>query len=140
MGTRSIINVLDGNAPLVAIYQQYDGYPSNVGKQLAEFLAGITMIDGISGDQEEELGKFANGIECLAAQLVARLKTRVGGTYLMTHPVNAGQEYEYDVTLEDDNTLRFEAFSAGYGRKRKSLFKGTPAEAVAWCLEYEGDD
>ena len=139
MGTRSLINVIDGK-PIVTMYQQNDGYPSCVGKRLAEFLAGITMINGISGDQEEQLGKFANGIECLAAQIVAQHKECVGGTYLMAPGADAGQEYEYDVTVDDDGQVFIECFGKPYSAPRKSLHKDTPTAFVKWCLEYEGED
>ena len=84
MGTRSLTFVYDDcDVPLVNMYRQYDGYPSGHGTELAEFL------DGIEG---------ANGMTCLAAQLVANFKKTVGGFYI--HPVaetDCGQEYEYHV-------------------------------------------
>ena len=83
MGTRSLTFVYDGDVPVINIYRQYDGYPSGHGTELAEFL------DGIEG---------ANGMTCLAAQLVANFKKTVGGFYI--HPVaetDCGQDYEYHV-------------------------------------------
>ena len=54
MGTRSTIAFIDKRVTkdgkvytdeLVRIYQQYDGYPSGVGKQLATWLSGKTIVN-----------------------------------------------------------------------------------------------
>jgi hypothetical protein len=63
---------------------------------LAEFLNSFdAIVNGISvGDNR----KIANGMGCLAAQLIAHFKIDAGGFYM--YPVTAkdcGQEYEYHV-------------------------------------------
>lgn len=35
MGTRSLTQIRDNGKPLLTVYTQYDGYPSNVGRQIA---------------------------------------------------------------------------------------------------------
>ena len=94
MGTRSLTFVYDDNEAVINLYRQYDGYPSGHGRELADFLSPFTIVNGI-GQRTEHI---ANGMSCLAAQLVAHFKTEVGQFYL--HPVSAkdcGQDYEYHV-------------------------------------------
>lgn len=96
MGTRSLTFVYDDKEPMINMYRQYDGYPSGHGSNLAEFLNSFdAIVNGISvGDNR----KIANGMGCLAAQLIAHFKIDAGGFYM--YPVTAkdcGQEYEYHV-------------------------------------------
>lgn len=93
MGTRSIIKFIKNDKPVCAVYQQFDGYLSAVGAELAEFLASGRMVNGIpvgSGD------RMFNGIGCLAAQYIAAVKKEAGGLYL--YPVDCGdEECNYEV-------------------------------------------
>ena len=95
MGTRSLTFVYDDcDVPLINMYRQYDGYPSGHGAELAEFLDGFEIVNGFG----EVKPKVANGMTCLAAQLIANFKKTVGGFYI--HPVaetDCGQDYEYHV-------------------------------------------
>lgn len=82
MGTRSLTYVVDDkNDAILCMYRQFDGYPSGHGMELSKFLEGITLIKGIGAGQDE-MGKFANGAGCLAAQIVAHFKEEVGQFYL----------------------------------------------------------
>lgn len=95
MGTRSLTFVYDErNNPIINLYRQYDGYPSGHGAELAEFLAGKKIVNGLSGDTS----MVFNGMGCLAASLVAHFKDAAGGFYL--HNVgetDLWQDYEYHV-------------------------------------------
>ena len=95
MGTRALTFVYDAdNQPFLNLYRQYDGYIEGHGAELAEFLAGKTLVNGYGRESTE----LANGMGCLAARLVAHFKETVGGFYI--HPVTAtqcGQDYEYHV-------------------------------------------
>jgi hypothetical protein len=95
MGTRSLTFVYDerGDA-IINLYRQYDGYPSGHGAELAEFLAGKRIVNGLAGDTS----MVFNGMGCLAASLVANFKEAAGGFYL--YPVTSkdcGQDYEYHI-------------------------------------------
>ena len=96
MGTRSLTILNDDDGTEIAVlYRQMDGYPSGHGLELKEFLSGMTITNGISGDSRGT----ANGGACLAAQVVAHFKTEVGGFYL--HPAgthDCGEEYRYTLT------------------------------------------
>jgi hypothetical protein len=80
----------------MCLYRQFDGYPSGHGAELADFLNKIEVGNGILG--KPEMGEFANGMGCLAAQLVAHFKKSVGGFYI--HSIESGSggvDYEYHV-------------------------------------------
>ena len=54
MGTRSTTKFFNEHSdkPVCAIYQQYDGYLSGVGKELAEFLSDKKVINGFGRSEE----------------------------------------------------------------------------------------
>lgn len=96
MGTRSLTFVYDNKEPMINMYRQFDGYPSGHGSELAEFLNSFDAI--VNGIPVGDKRRLANGMGCLAAQLIANFKTEVGGFYI--YPVTAedcGQDYEYHV-------------------------------------------
>lgn len=97
MGTRARINVIEDDKVLVSIYRQYDGYPEGLGQKVADFLRDITIVNGLSGDTTNQ----ANGMGCLAAQLIKYLKDGVGSVYIRsTGPESQGEEYIYTVYQE----------------------------------------
>lgn len=100
MGTRSLTFVYeeyrDGDVPILCMYRQYDGYPEGHGAELAQFLSGFTIVNGLGPKTKR---KIANGAGCLAAQLVAHFKTEAGQFYIHA-PIlgrDDGQDYEYHV-------------------------------------------
>lgn len=100
MGTRSLTRVKDdaGNI-ILTMYRQMDGYvEGGHGDELVAFLEGMVITNEITlGNQPE---KSANGIECLAAQLVAHFKTGVGSIYL--YPSDSlDEEFNYTIELVD---------------------------------------
>lgn len=92
----------ESDEPILCVYQQYDGYISGVGHDLANFLIGKKIVDGIESGQTMEKG-FANGIECLAAQYVAERKRRIGGFYLTTK--DDKEEFNYEVRFIDNKFI-----------------------------------
>ena len=62
----------------VQIYNHYDSYPEGLGLQLAEFLSEFRVVNGLGRDE----GKVANGMGCLAAQLIVNMKDRPGNVYI----------------------------------------------------------
>lgn len=112
MGTRSITRVFDDNArtrPVLSLYRQMDGYPSGHGAELKEFLNGFEIINGIPmGVYGKAIGelKVANGMSCLAAQVVAHFKTEIGQFYVTDH--EDSQEYVYDIYPIKDEFKRGE--------------------------------
>lgn len=133
MGTRSL-TIIDGREEIAVMYRQFDGYPEGHGRELAEFLAGFRITNGF----REAAPKLANGMECLAAQILARFKTETGNIYL--HPAgtrNCGEEFRYLVygAPEMEPKIRAEAVR-GYtelqGESVSLLFDGPASELLAW--------
>jgi len=126
MGTRSTIqfyNEYDQENPILCIYQQYDGHIESVGHELAIWLKGKTLINGIQNQKME--GGFANGMGCLAAQYVAAHKNGIGGFYLTTK--NDEQQYNYRVRFVEGK-IQIEV---------DNIFKGTPDELLNYKQEEE---
>lgn len=97
MGTRSIANIHQKgkDSPIICqIYRQMDGYPEGMGSDLKEICQKITIVNGIKVGQTGD--GFANGMECLAATIVKKLKVGIGGIYLVP-PSEEKEEYNYDI-------------------------------------------
>ena len=152
MGTRSLTFVYDshkdeaGNTvyrPIINLYRQYDGYPAGHGAELAEFLGPYTIVNGLGLNEDR---KVANGMGCLAAQLVAHFKDGPGQFYL--EPVTAkdcGQDYEYHIYTNEDNELCVRVVDRGCNMfgltmsdKCESLFDGPVLRFDEFCAE--GDE
>ncbi len=99
MGTRAITTVKDhDNKTLVVLYRQSDGYQDCHGKELKEFLLSKILVNGIL----EYSGNIANGMGCLAAQLVASLKDEVGLHYIYPEGVADGWvDFSYTIYPTD---------------------------------------
>ena len=128
MGTRSLTFVYDSSGlngesePIMCIYRQYDGYPSCHGHELAQFLNSKTLVNGYGEQNSFE----ANGMGCLAAQLIVQLKHGVGGIYI--YPVSSTdcfQDYEYHV-YEDKVVVK---------DPTAVIFEGTWEEFRQFCLD-----
>jgi len=95
MGTRSLTVVRDGDAEIVCIYRQFDGYLDGMGSDIAGFARGMVVVNGLGGGQE----RVANGMGCFAAQLVAKLKDKPGNVYLYAPGTrDCGEEYLYTLS------------------------------------------
>ncbi len=125
MGTRSLTFVYNHTRRVVCMYRQFDGYPSGHGRELAEFLAGFDAV--VNGLRVGETRKVANGMGCLAAQLVANFKVSSGGFYLYpTDTSDVGEEYEYHVYADKV------VVKDGDGAK---LFTGSWADFTEYCKD-----
>lgn len=137
MGTRSNTYVVETwgkrDDILVNMYRQMDGYPSGMGKEIADFLIGIKMRNGMTLNGEETT-KYANGTSCLAAQLVAHLKTGEGSIYLEV-PNGIKTEHNYTYVIRgntETHKINIEVFSY-----ETSIFKGAPAKFAKFCTTYK---
>lgn len=84
---------------LINLYRQYDGHMYGHGLELAKFLDGFTLVNGIRSDINPK-DKIANGSECLSAQLVKHFKKDAGQFYLMPFKDEVGaysEEYIYNI-------------------------------------------
>lgn len=100
MGTRSltVLHTEGEDSPEICVmYRQMDGYPSGHGQDLADFLKDIVLVNGIRGNEPTPI---ANGMECLAAQVVAHFKNGHGVGDIYLHPGgtrDCWEEYVYHV-------------------------------------------
>jgi len=133
MGTRSLTRVIDkDNQEYVTIYRQLDGYPDAHGLQLAEFLEGRKIVNGIP---IKSTGIMSNGPGDLAAQLVAFLKDEfpVGGIYIEPAGTkDACQDFEYLLYIEEGKEPIIEVLDPN-----ESCFKGNVEKYYKWQEEYK---
>ena len=142
MGTRSLTRVFETHkdekknkqvkVQLVNMYRQYDGYPEGHGTELADFLKGGKVVNGIGYDEKNIV---FNGAGCLAAQMIAHFKNGAGGFYIESITAkNCGQEYEYEVIVDwDTMEVTMKCIEVGYidskgkyKRGKRTLFEGNP--------------
>jgi len=149
MGTRSLTFVYEKygelQKPVVNMYRQFDGYPTGHGAELAEFLNGGRMVNGLAQTKTAEEVVF-NGMGCLAASMVAHFKQSPGGFYI--HPTDVadcGQDYEYHVY--DKDGLYIEVYDCGCnffgmssGEEGKLVFKGNLKEFTKFCSDDLPDE
>ena len=143
MGTRSLTFVYQGDEPIINMYRQYDGYPTGHGAELAEFLGQFHAIT--NGIAVGEKRRTANGMGCLAAQLVSYFKEDVAGNYYLypTSCVDCGQDYEYHIyQLEGQLRVKitdrgWNAFGLTLSDTNESIFDGTLEEFTEFCTEKE---
>ena len=128
MGTRSLTYIKDqyedNDNIIICMYRQYDGYLSGHGKELAEFLQDFTVVNGYNSLTP---ARSANGMSCLAAQLVAHFKDSIGNIYL--YPPNTsdvGEEFIYTISLTDSQ-IYIEVKDVW---NNKIIFSGTPKEVL----------
>jgi hypothetical protein len=145
MGTRSLTFVYDEQDVIINMYRQYDGYPSGHGLELAEFLAPFRLVNGIPVGRDKTGDRIANGMGCLAAQLVSNFKVGEAGQFYL-YPATAtdcGQDYEYHI-YKDAEGLRVRITDRGCNMfgltmsdKNDAIFDGTLAEFTEFCTEKE---
>ena len=135
MGTRSLTRVIPrqeglsfseghdhADKAVVNIYRQYDGYPEGMGLDLANFLSDFTIVNGLGSRGP---AKIANGVGCLAAQLVAHLKDGPGNVYLIKSYGELGdnwEEYIYTIYPKENEPTYISIYSI---YEKKCIFVGT---------------
>lgn len=130
MGTRSTLQFIDGNHTIATIYQQYDGYPEGVGKQLVQTLNAYPIVNGYSPGQ---VGEVANGLGCLVGLYVKDHKESTGNIYFTSHDHFGDEEYNYRVAFSNEYTI----IVTKYGGDEK-LFEGNLEEFTKFVKDPEG--
>ena len=142
MGTRSLTKVIQTwedktgkkqTQPITTMYRQYDGYMSGHGVELAEWLSGCTLVNGIPAGKSEPM---FNGMDCLAAQMFAHFKDGAGSIYCM-HPDASGcwEEYVYEIS-EEDNQIYLTVYEVENGNDVIKIFHGTSEELLTKIEEH----
>lgn len=134
MGTRSLTVFSEDNGfEIGVIYRQMDGYPEGHGKELAKMLSGMRMVNGMSIDQPE---KIANGMPCLAAQVVAHFKEGPGGIYLCRAGTRrCGEDYTYFITGKEGEEPQIEIRD-----RHNVLYKGPASVYESWLKSWIEDE
>ncbi len=139
MGTRSLTRVIPRQEGIaynkghehaeeawVTMYRHYDGDPAWHGLELAHYLKDFKIINGLGG--LPKMGIHANGVGCLAAQLVAHFKTNVGDIYLRPHEGGGGDEdYIYTVFPKEGKPVYIAIYKV---YTKECIFVGTPQELI----------
>ena len=115
----------------VQIYKHYDGYPSGHPLDLAKFLNGFKILNGIPYPEPD---KVANGLGCLAAQYIAAFKMKAGDIYVESPDTERDWiEYITYVWGTDNKDIWMSIFDIEDG----CIFVGKPQELID---KYEYDD
>jgi len=145
MGTRSITTFIDERQREIAVmYRQYDGYPEGHGAELAEFLSGMNVVNGLGAEHK----KVANGMDCLAAQVVAHFKDGPGNIYLMPAQTrDVSEEYLYIVKGEEGmKEPTIDVYEASHDNgwdnppTYSKLFGGPASEVLVKCKTQRQDE
>ena len=97
MGTHALIKIKDSENNLITrIFVQWDGYPNGVGKQIQDAVGHLTVVNGWNDADTQ-----ANGMECLAATLVAAMKNCTGNVYIVGSSTKWYSDYDYVLTEKE---------------------------------------
>ena len=111
------------------MYRQFDGYPACAGREIAAFLNGMDVVNGYGSDTPV---KAANGMGCLAAQIVSHFKgNSIGNFYL--HPASqrsVGEAYTYTITFDKNTGLMIRCRDVCM---KKTIFFGCVSQFTEFC-------
>src|SRR4051812_3620517 len=93
----------DSGVEICVLFRPSDGYPTVHGDELKDFLQGFTIVNDLSGDAKL---KIANGMDCLAAQIVTHFQKEPCGFYLHAAGTRGrGEEYIYTVYRKNNQLM-----------------------------------
>tara|TARA_B100002049_G_scaffold234317_1_gene216559 strand:- start:3276 stop:3785 length:510 start_codon:yes stop_codon:yes gene_type:complete len=142
MGTRSLTHVYEqkgDNRPLVTIYRQFDGYPTGHGQELLDSFGKHEIVNGFGISDNP----VANGMGCLAAQLIAFLK--FGGMHDSDYKNNpaspsVGNVYVYPAGSSDCGEDYIYRLYPGEGEGEGFFATYGPLMLRVEKVGYSGDD
>ena len=120
MATRALINIverqegrsfsklLEPSAIHTQLYKHWDGYPRRLGVTLANYLNNYEIRNGVPNDYQ---GPLANGIGCLAAQLVSYIKDGPGDVYLQLPSDRDWEDYAYYIWIKENEEIMISIFN-----------------------------
>ena len=133
MATRAMISIAkreegvsfseEPNQTIVDIYHHWDGYPEGLGVTLGWYLSGKKVVNGISSKDNEDL--IFNGMGCLAASLVAKLKDGPGNVYIEPRESHSWIDYHYYIWGYEGKTIYISIFSDD-----ECIFVGEPEDLL----------
>ena len=135
MATRALINIVERKEGRsfsktlqptdihTQVYKHYDGYPNVLGVTLASYLDGCEIRNGIPNEYQ---GPIANGINCLAAQLVSWLKQEPGDVYLQPPNHIDIEDFIYYIWVKQDEEVMISIFD----HKQECIFVGNSNKLI----------
>lgn len=103
MSTRSVTHIHEAVTPgeeiICSFYRHHDGYPKGHGKDLAKWLEGKRLVNGIGGDFVQ--GRDFNRAGTMAVQLMAHIQSISGAEVIPTGASDYGEEFTYHVYFRD---------------------------------------
>lgn len=149
MSTRGLVEIYDTEVPdepLVTIYRQSDCYPSGLGVELGGYLKDFKIVNGYSPGEK---ARIANGVGCLAAQLIKWMKgDGPGNVYIQFNKDAKGYAdtwceylyriyakrgvpaYESEDKKEVPSEILLEVYVLHHDGEPTLLYKGTPTEVI----------
>ena len=121
MSTRSLIHVKEDGITLVSIYVHCDGYPSGVGNNIKQALAGESF----------------NGMDDLAAYLIWALKGGKKGNVYIAQTDNAPGDIDYTYTVTEINNEIHLTCDSG---RDEPLYKGPLKDFDGKAVEVKEAD
>ena len=127
MSTPATVSFRENGSEMVSLYCHWDGYPSGMGAELAEFFKGVKIVNGFNMDQNK-IGEFANGFGCAVAQFIASVKTMVGNIYMQVLGTCSG-DYDYTVNYLTDT----QTYSISVVSYDEEIFNGDIDKFLEFC-------
>jgi len=85
---------------ICTFYRHHNGYPEGHGADLAKWLDGKKLVNGITLDQDRSI--TFNRAGTMAVQLMAYIQKISGCEVLPTGSKDCGEEYIYDIYFRDN--------------------------------------
>lgn len=102
MSTNATVKIQEKGKTLCNLYVHWDGYWDGLGQDIVDILSKGTLVNGLG--LKDNLGEKFNGAGCLAATLIAKLKTTPGNIYLTTDETTDERNH-YDLKINGYNVI-----------------------------------
>lgn len=136
MGTRWIVHIVDVGETeedqktlLTTLYGQWDGYFDDAGMELYDIISPIKLRDGLPYNATN----VANGMGCLAAQIISQLKKPPGSIYILEPDIENFEEFTYTI-YNKSNEIYMKAEESG--EEDIGQFDGPIVDFPDWLAWY----
>jgi formylmethanofuran dehydrogenase subunit B len=131
MGTRSVTHIHEmpglGGKIVCTFYRGMDGYPTGHGQELADWLKGKRLVNGIGANFEK--GIDHNRAGQMAIELMHSLKQDTSIEVTPTGQGNKYTDFNYTVAYDSGFKISVESYGTTYGPVSAEEFNGKEVEA-----------